>query len=170
MNLKLVALVACGAYGAWYVAIGGRQISEEHVRDLYHDYWSAFDKGDGKAVCSLFSDDVSGNFKSTSRSMHVKESIDKATACSAVDDFYQSKKHLEESIGQDLHTNFEYTIKSISISPDKKSATVEVLTEVRIGTEQKSLLDMRSDQVDKIKRSLGRAQFVQSDGTVSFYK
>jgi len=45
-----------------------------------------------------------------------------------------------------------------------------VLMEIRIGTEQGSLLDMRSTQVDVIKRNFGKAQFVQSDGSVSFFK
>lgn len=170
MNMKAIAVVGCLAYGIWYAAIGGRQINEGHVRDLYKEYWSAFDRGDGKAVCELFSDTVSGRFTSTSRSMPVKETLDKAAACSSVDDFYQAKKQLEEKAGEELYTNFEYTIKSIEISPDNKTATVEVLTEMRIGTERGALLDMRSSQIDKVKRSFGQARFSQSDGTVSFYR
>jgi hypothetical protein len=170
MNIKLIALAACAGYGIWFTAIGGRQLTTEHVAALYQNYASAYDRGDGKAVCDLFSDDVRGRFFSTSRSMPVNEVVTKASVCSSVDDFYRSKKQLEEALGRELYTNIEYTINSITIAPDKKSATAEILMEMRIGTEQAALLDMRSTQTDVIKRSFGKAQFVQSDGSVSFYK
>ncbi len=118
----------------------------------------------------MFSDSVHGRFSSTSRTMPVKEIVSKAVVCSAVDDFKRSKKQMEDAIGNELYTNIEYTIKSISVAPDKKSASAEVLMEIRIGTEQGALLDMRSTQVDVIKRNFGKAQFVQSDGSVSFFK
>lgn len=171
MNTKLlIAFAATAAYGLWYAAIGGRQITEGHVAALYRDYVSAFDRGDGKAVCDLFSDKVHGRFVSTSRTMPVKEVLDKAAACTAVDDFYRAKQQMEEAAGHELHTNFEYTLQSIDIAPDKKSARVQVRMEVRIGTERGALLDMRSTQTDIIQRRFGKAQFVQSDGSVSFYR
>lgn len=170
MNIKLIALAGCIGYGIWFVAIGGKQIATEDVEELYRQYGSAFDRGDGKAVCDLFNDGVTGKYKSTSRSMPVKELVSKASVCSSVDDFYQTKKQLENATGQELYTNFAYTINSISISPDKKTATVDVLMEMRIGTEQGALFDMRSTQTDVIKRSFGKSRFVQTDGSVSFYK
>lgn len=170
MNLKLMALVACAGYGIWFAAIGGRQLSPEHVQTLYRDYASAFDRGDGQAVCDLFSDRVHGRFRSSSRTMPVNEVISKASACASVDDFYRTKKQLEDTVGHELHTNIEYTIQSIAIAPDKKTATVEVLMEMRIGTEQGALLDMRSTQTDVIQRRFGKAEFVQSDGSVSFFR
>jgi hypothetical protein len=167
--MKLVAGVCAAAFGIWYAMVGGRQIDESHVRHLYAEYMSAFDKGDGKAVCEMFDDKVSGSFRSTAPSIRVNETIDKATACAAVDDFYQKKKKLEALSGEEMHTNLEFTINAIEISPDKKSATVDVLMEMRIGTERKSLMDMRSQQTDKVIRKFGNAKFVQSDGVVSFY-
>lgn len=170
MNIKFIAITACAGYGIWFSAIGGKQVTPEHVEALYRDYVSAFDRGDGKAVCDMFSDSMHGRFSSTSRTMPVREVVSKASACTSVDDFYRSKKQMEDILGHELHTNIEYTIKSISVAPDKKSASAEVLMEMRIGTEQGALLDMRSTQIDIIKRNFGKAQFVQSDGSVSFYK
>lgn len=171
MNIKfLVVTATCVAYGVWFALIGGKQVSTEHVEALYKDYASAFDRGDGKAVCALFSDRIHGKFTSTSRTMPVRESIDKKAVCSSVEDFYRTKKQLEAAAGAELYTNIEYTIKSISIAPDKKSASAQVLMEMRIGTERGPLLDMRSTQTDVIQRTWGKTQFVQSDGSVSFYK
>lgn len=45
-----------------------------------------------------------------------------------------------------------------------------MLLELRLGTENTTLLDMRSTQTDVIKRSFGKAQFVQTDGVVRFYR
>jgi hypothetical protein len=169
MSMKLVAIVCAAAFAVWYAAVGGRQIDEGHVRHLYEEYLAAFDKGDGKAVCEMFDDKVSGSFRSTAPSMRVNETITKSTACAAVDNFYLAKKKFEEISGEEMHTNLEFTINAIAISPDKKSATVDVLLEMRIGTERKSLLDMRSTQTDKVIRNFGSAKFIQSDGVVSFY-
>jgi hypothetical protein len=170
MNIKFIAIAVCAGYGIWFAAIGGKQVTSEHVEALYRDYAAAFDRGDGKAVCDMFSDSVHGRFNSTSRTMPVKEVVSKAVVCASVDDFKRSKKQMEDAVGNELYTNIEYTIKSISVAPDKKSASAEVLMEIRIGTEQGALLDMRSTQVDVIKRNFGKAQFVQSDGSVSFFK
>ena len=170
MNFKLVALAGCAAYGIWFAAVGGKQVSEAHVAELYRQYASAYDRGDGEAVCKLFSDDVHGKFSSTSRAMPVREVVNKDIACASVDEFYASKKQLEASLGHELHTNIEYTIHSIRIAPDKRSATAEVLLELRLGTENTTLLDMRSTQTDVIKRSFGKAQCVQTDGVVRFYR
>lgn len=170
MNLKLIALFGCIGYGIWFATVDGKRVTEQHVEALYRDYLAAYDRGDGKAVCELFSDNFSGQFSSTSRSMPVQEVMSKTAACSAVDNFKQSKLKLENAVGHELHTNFEFNIKSITIAPDKKSATVDAQLETRIGTEQGPVLDMRSKQTDVIRRSFGKAQFVQSDGVVSFFK
>ena len=170
MNIKWIAFAVCIGYGLWYALVGGKQVAPEHVEALYRDYASAFDRGDGKAVCDAFSGDFHGRFSSTSRTMKVKEVVSKATACTAVDDFRQAKKKLEEAVGHELYTNIEYTINSITIAPDKKSAKAEVLLEIRVGTEQGPLLDMRSTQTDVIRRNFGTARFVQSDGSVSFFR
>lgn len=170
MNFKAIGLLVCIGYGIWYLAIGGKQLNEQQVADLYRDYVSAFDRADGKAVCELFSDQVQGRFKSTSRTMPVKEVVDKASVCTAVDEFYRDKKTMEDAVGHELYTNIEYTIHKITVSPDRRTATAEVLLEMRIGTESGPLLDMRSTQTDVIQRSLGKAHFVRTDGTVSFYR
>src|SRR5450830_1570852 len=171
MNRQTIfILIAAVAFGAWYAKVGGRKVTKEHVEALYSDYISAFDRGDGEAVCKLFSDDVSGRFRSTSRSMPVNEVTSKASACSAVDNFKTAKARLEQAVGREPYTNLEYTIGNITVAADGRSATAEVLLEFRIGTEESAILDMRSTQVDVIKRNFGKSQFSQSDGTVSFYK
>ncbi|MBL8404817.1 MAG: hypothetical protein JNL16_09790 [Dechloromonas sp.] len=170
MGFRRLIVVGCIAFGIWFVVIGGKKIEEKHIYDLYNEYTAAFASEDAKKVCDMFDDKVTGHFQSTSRSMPVRPSITKSAACSSVDEFYQSMRKLEEATGQELYANFEYTIKNIEISPDKKTATVNVLMEMRVGTENGALLDMRSNQTDVINRNLGKVRFVQSNGSVSFFK
>ena len=170
MSIKFLILAACAGYGIWYAAVGGKQLDEKHVAALYRDYASAYDREDNEAVCELFSDRLHGQFSNKNRSPLVKPAISKASACSSVAEFYGLKRQLEGAAGHPLHTNINVSIQSITIAPDKKSATAEVLFEKRIGTETSTLFDMRSTQTDVIERDFGKAYFVQSDGSVSFFK
>jgi hypothetical protein len=169
MRLMAIVMLGCAAYGAWYVAVGGKRLNEEQVRDLYQQYHAAFEREDAKAVCDMYDDKISGQFSSTSKAYPVKESLDKASACSAVADFYETKHKLEEKTGHALETNFDVHVQSIELSADRQTATVEVLTEMRIGTEQASIVDMRVQHTDKVTKNLGKARFLQSDGSASFF-
>lgn len=170
MNLKWMALVACAGYGIWFAAVGGKRIDNEHVNSLYKEYAAAYLHADGKALCDLFGDNVHGAFSSKARSILVDEVVSKASACSSMDNFLLVKKELEASAGQELSMNIDYSVQSITIAPDRQSAVAEVLLETRVGHAQKALLDMRATRTDVIRRSFGKAQIVQSDGTVSFYR
>jgi hypothetical protein len=171
MNVKnIFILTVVIIVGTWYFKVGGSKVSRAHVEVLYADYMAAFDRGDGKAVCEFFSKEVSGSFQSTSKSFPVNEHITKESVCSSVDNFQAAKDQLEKAVGHELYTNFEYTINDVAISPDGKSATAKVVLEFRIGTEQRSILDMRSTQVDVIERSLGKTYFKKTSGTVSFFR
>jgi hypothetical protein len=113
MNFKpVIVLFILVIGGTWYGLVGGKQINESHVRQLYSDYFSALDKRDGKAVCDLFSEKISGKFKSTSPSMPVKEEITKANVCASVEELYETKEKLEKASGEEFFFNFDYTIKS----------------------------------------------------------
>lgn len=166
----LLVVVGLALAGIWYAAIGGKKIDESHVRQWYADYLAAFDRQDGKAACALFDAKVSGRFRSGSPSIPVKEIVDKASVCAAVDEFHEAKRKLEAAAGTELYTNFELTVNAITISPDRKTATAEVLVEMRVGTAQRALLDMRSTQTDVMTRHLGKTRVVQSDGVVRFFR
>lgn len=170
MKLKLLALAGVSAFALWFALVGGRQMSQDDVRLHYARYASAFDRADAKAVCDLFDERVHGRFRSTSSRIKVPEVVSKAQACQSVDEFQRVRRQLQEATGQEMFTNIEYTITDIALSPDRKTATVQVLMEMRVGTSQGALIDMRSTQTDVIQRRWGRTRFVQTDGSVSFYR
>lgn len=170
MRKSWILLLIAAAAALWFTTVGGRRIDESHVRAFYRDYLAAYDANDGKAFCDLFDTKVTGQYTSTSRSMAVTPTFDKAAACAAVGELHDRKRALEARSGRELHTNFEVMIQSVVVAPDRKSATVEVLIESRIGDEKGALYDRRSQQTDTLTRRFGKTRVVRSDATVSFYR
>ena len=170
MNIKTIAIAILAGYGIWYTAVGGRQLDERKVSALYGELYSAYAKEDEKAICALYGDELAGGFTSRVRSPLVYADFTKAQACASSGDFFRLKQQLETATGKTLYANVDLSIKSISISSDKKTATVDVLVEKRIGTPQELLFDMRATQTDVVQRDFGKAFFTRSEGTVNFYK
>ncbi len=170
MNGKLILLIAGAAAVAWYGLIGGKKVDEDKVQAMYRDYMSAFDRGDSKAVCEFFHEKLTGEVRYQSRVVPELQTVNKAKACAAVDEFRDAKQKLEAQVGHELYTNLGMTVQSIKVAADKKSAEVEVLLEMRIGTEQGALLDARSTQRDVIKANWGKLQFVESHALVKYYQ
>ena len=166
--MRRMLIVGAVVFGLWYAFVGGRSIKETHVYDLYNEYWNAFAAGDSKTVCSLFDSEFSAVVRTRTPAGQVEEAAGKSQACEGTDKFFAMKKAMEEKAGEELFINTEYTVDEIAISPDEKTATVRVSSEVRIGTEKRLFLKIRESQTDKIVRSLGKARFIATDGDISF--
>jgi hypothetical protein len=170
MIAKLILVLAGAAAVAWYGLVGGKKVDEDKVQAMYRDYMSAFDRGDAKAVCDFFHEKLTGEARYQSHVTPAIQTLNKAKACAAVDEFRETKQKLEAQVGQELYTNLEMTVQSVNVAVDKKSAEVEVLLEMRIGTEQRPLLDARSTQRDVVKANWGKLQFVESHAVVKYYQ
>ena len=79
------------------------------------------------------------------------------------------KSAAEQKAGLELSINVEYTIGAIEIAKDKKSATVQVDSEIRMGTETPLYLKINESQTDTLVRKLGTVKFVATEGVVSLY-
>jgi ketosteroid isomerase-like protein len=163
---KALLLLILGA-AAWYYLVEGRKVKESHVRALYDHYWAAVDDNDSDAVCKMFDDKFSSVVRTRTPAGPVEERGTKQTACEGTEKFFELKKKMEERSGQTLYVNTEYTVDSITVNADGKSATARMVSEVRIGTEQRAFLTMRETQTDTIIRRYGRARFLDSDGEIS---
>lgn len=97
----------------------------------------------------------------------VEESAGKTQACEGTDKFHAMKGELERKAGVELFVNTEYTIDRIDISADRRTATVQLHTEVRIGTEQRLYLKMQETQTDTLVRRFGTTRFLSTQGVVS---
>jgi hypothetical protein len=166
MDLKKIILLICAGVGLWFAwnAANNRDLTEEHINALYSEAWRAFINNDGKAYCALFSDDLSGSSETRMQGMPVeRKTITRKDACAAVDDLYTLKREMEEKAKITLYFNYDLRVDSVTLAPDKKSATVTSHDEIRIGTERGALLTFQTQTTDKLRRHSGKIQIFQSD-------
>ncbi|MDR1889184.1 MAG: hypothetical protein LBQ81_07400 [Zoogloeaceae bacterium] len=170
MNLKVIVLMVCAGYGIWFALIGGKQIEEAHVHTLYNQLQSSFVRGDIKTYCGLISDEVSGKVRLLSRQQSMREetSVDKASLCASAEAFHQSLEQLK-NMAMTRRQNFSYNdtadVTSITISPDRKMATVETVGDFNVQIGGKTVFSVHSTSVDQLKRNFGRTKIVHVDGT-----
>ncbi|MDR2165446.1 MAG: hypothetical protein LBO79_07485 [Zoogloeaceae bacterium] len=172
MDLKKTILLICAGIGLWFAwdATSNRALTKERVLDLYREAGRALMSNDGEAYCRLFSDDLSGNSETRMPGMPVeRKTITQKDACAVVDELYTLKRKMEEKARVALHVNHEFMIASVTLAPDRKSATVEFNDEIRIGTERGAALTLRSRQTDRIRQRSGKIRIFQSDGSMEIF-
>ncbi|HJV53693.1 MAG TPA: hypothetical protein VJ652_19660 [Noviherbaspirillum sp.] len=167
--MRIFLLIVLAAVALWYAVVGGRRIDESHVYALYDKYWGAFIEGDGKAVCELFDKRFAATVTTKTPAGDVEESAGKEQACEGTDKFYAMKRELERRTGVELFVNSEYAIDRIELSADRKTATVQLHTEIRIGTEQRLYLKMTETQTDTLVRKFGTTRFLATQGAISMF-
>ncbi|WP_085315855.1 hypothetical protein [Derxia lacustris] len=160
-----ILLVLLGATVAY--ALGpARKIDEAGVHRLYRAYSQGMLDEDSAALCRMYDDKFRGHASRPAPGGGVEESLDKAGACESLPRLLELKRRLSEQIGEELYINADYEIRSITLSPNGKKATVEVDTELRIGTEQRLVLLLRATETDTVIRELGREKFLTSDAVL----
>ncbi|MDR3353206.1 MAG: nuclear transport factor 2 family protein [Zoogloeaceae bacterium] len=172
MDLKKIILLICVSIGLWFAwdAANNRALTEERIFELYREAGRALMNNDGKAYCALFSDDLSGNSETRMPGMPVeRKAIAKKDACAAVDDLHALKRKMEEGAKVTLYFNHEFHMDSVTLAPDKKSATVTSREEIRIGTERGAILTLQSRSTDKLRQRSGKIQVFQSDSSMTAF-
>ena len=166
MKFKVIVLILVVGYGVWFAAIGGKQINEDQVWKLYQQSRDAFSNRDVKAYCGMISDDMSGEIEVISPASRTGKnviSVNKEMLCSSLDEFHQNKEKIEKATGKEIYFSILQKLNSVSISSDKKVATTEVESELRMGIEGGALiLSVKSYQTDEIRRNFGKAKFFRT--------
>ncbi|MDR1888863.1 MAG: hypothetical protein LBQ81_05710 [Zoogloeaceae bacterium] len=171
MSLKVIVLIICIGVVIWFVTIGRVQITEENVRALYEQSEAAFERADGKAYCDLFSDDMSGKFTSRAPSAPISnttDTINKRFVCASVARFYSSQEEMARKAGRLINVKRSYETKSISISPDKKSATAEVQTDIRWVADIGEIMILKIHQNDQIEIKSGKIKFSKREAVGTY--
>jgi hypothetical protein len=167
MRRLLIFFLALAAL--WYYFVGGRRMDEAQIRTAYDRYWAAFYNDDRKAICDMFDNDFSAKITTETPKGAVTETADRKRACEDTKQFFDMKDAMEAKLGQELYVNMEHTIDSIQLSADRKSATVEMSFEIRIGTEHRLFMKIAGSQTDTAIRRMGKVKFLNSESEVSFY-
>ncbi|HEX5358001.1 MAG TPA: nuclear transport factor 2 family protein [Aquabacterium sp.] len=159
---RIIFLLTLLAVASWWLLVGGRQISETHVRAFYEDYERATLARQPEAMCALLDERFSASGKVTIHGRETSQTTQsKAETCESFKELYQTWAELGEKMGGLLQLDSTYTIHSIKISPDGHSATVEISTALDVGG---TLMQIRSHSTDTLVRRNGLVRMLRSDG------
>jgi len=160
MKKVSLLIIAIGIAG-WWLLVGGRTITDAHVRDFYRAQEHATLSRQPDALCALLDDRFKSKGTVSLLEHQSRESQNKAQTCEALAELYQTWADLGEKMGGILQLDSSYTIHSITISADGRSATAEVSTSLDVG---RSMMRIRSRTTDTLIRKNGTVKLLRSDG------
>jgi hypothetical protein len=158
MRIFVVLVIVAGA--GWYWLVGSKRISEDDVHAHYTTQMQALAERDVKSMCNGLDDAYQGTDTIVSRAGRVEESTDKAKACANVERFFANAKQLESQLPGGFQIDTDQRIQSITLSADRKQATVQVNSVVKLGNPQVLLLKFTSQQTDTFVRKNGHLRQV----------
>ncbi|MGB3461490.1 hypothetical protein [Rhodanobacter lindaniclasticus] len=161
---KVVLVVIVIAVAIWYFDIS-RRMTESSIRASYQAQIEALQRFDAKPLCDALDDSYQATVTARG-SARAPSAKDKAGACADLTRTLRRMKTLSERTGGLLEPDYDYEIKSIELADDRKTATVEIASVMRIG----DMTLARSRSVDHLIRRLGRIRSVSSEETVWAYR
>lgn len=162
--MKKLVLVILIAGTAWWYFVGGRKLTEEHVGSFYRDLEVATLERKPEDICALLASDFQSTGTVTVGSKTRPNAQDKSQTCNAYRDLYATWEKLGERMGGTLQLDSDYTIHSIAISPDRKTATVDISTSLDVAG---SIMNIRSRSTDTLIRRNGKVLLLRSAGVGS---
>jgi ketosteroid isomerase-like protein len=148
---KLVLLVVLAALAWWYFD-GSRKLSEEAIREHYQEQLEATASFDTERLCAAMADDYRVTDVSQGLQGQQKLTMDKAQACDALSQSLGMFKQLSDASGGKFRLDIGYEIKSITVSADRKSASVEGISTFKLGDR----LVARTRGTDRLIRRNGK--------------
>ncbi|MGL4409911.1 MAG: hypothetical protein ACRCTU_16130 [Zoogloea sp.] len=164
MKKPLLVVLALGA--AWWYFVGGRKLDETKVRDFYQAQEVATFKREPETLCGLLAKDFHGKYTySTNIPGHPREDEqNKAEGCEGYRQMYANFAELGDKMGGMLTMEYNYTLYSIKIAPDHKSATVDVGYLMNAGG---ALINIRARATETLIRRNGKVLLQRSEGSSS---
>ncbi|HEX6610948.1 MAG TPA: hypothetical protein VF051_09245 [Hyphomicrobiaceae bacterium] len=149
---KAILLVVLAALAWWYFD-GSRRLSEEAIREHYREQLEATASFDTERLCAAMAEDYRANDVSHGPQGQQKLTMDKAQACDSLSQSLGMFKQLSDASGGKFLLDIAYEIKSITISADKKSASVDGLSTFKLG-----------DRL--VARTRGTDRLIRRNGTI----
>ena len=166
-RLKWILIGLVSAVAAWYVWLGSPYISEADVRAYYQSEANWLDEGQPARLCAALDDQYVGHVASVTAAGRVLETTDKAQSCAAVEAFFNSLKKLNDKAGGGVLAHSDVTLQKVHISADRRTATVTVRSQVRVGTEKQLMMQMRSESTDPLVKRRGTVDRLRAEGNTS---
>lgn len=161
---KIVFAIIVIAAAIWYFDLS-RRMTETAIRESYQAQIAALQRFDARPLCDALDDSYQATVTARG-SARAPSAKDKAGACADLTRTLRRMKTLSERTGGLLEPDYDFEIESIKLSDDRKTATVEITSAMRIG----DMTLARSRSVDHLIRRLGRIRSVSSEETVWAYQ
>lgn len=158
MRLLVVVAVACAA--AWYYFVGGAKLDEELVRQFYESESHATLSRDPEALCKLYSSKLQLTQETLLMGQTTSQRMNKQQACDSQRESFRKFEEIGNKADGILTIEYDYTIERIDIAPNRKSATVQTSSTLKMG---EGLMQFRSVTVDELHREWGIVKVAKAD-------
>lgn len=165
MRTLILFLILVATAGWWYF-VGGRKLDDDLVRDYYLQSEQASLHHDHEALCGMLSDDFTATSQVVLGPQRAPSSdtADKAKTCESWRDLFASWERLGEKMGGELQLDAAHEIHSIVLAADRKSAVVDISTQMDVAG---TIMNIRTRTTDQLIRRNGRVLMRRSEGTGS---
>jgi len=155
--LLLATLIAA----SWWYFIGSRTITEGHVVRFYQDLEAATLSRNSEQLCALLDEKFQTVGTVVIEGRRNTSTQDKEQTCEAYSQMYQNFALLGDKMGGMLQLDSSYTINSISIQSDNKSAIVDYTSSLDVAG---TIMNIRSRSTDTLIRRNGKVLMLHSEG------
>lgn len=161
--MKNVFLLALVAGGGWWYWQGGRVLSEESIKGFYQQQAMATLNRNPEALCSQLAPDYQSSSVFISTEGRAKQEENKKQSCDSLNGMYANIEELGDKMGGLLQLDYDYKIKRITISDDKKTALVETSFTLDVAG---SIMNFSGSSVDTLIRRNGKVMVLRSEATM----
>jgi hypothetical protein len=155
--VAMVVLLLLLALGFQMFRSNMSKLDEELVYAYYQKNINATRRFDAKTLCSMYDRKFRAVDVSRGPRGEERTTMDRRQACESLDESMAMMKKLVAKTR--IEPEFKYTIESVSISPDRKQATVQLRASMRIGKR----LSVTSSGTEILVRRMGDVRSLSSD-------
>ena len=164
--MRKIVLLAILAGGSWWYFIGSRTITETHVVKFYQDLEHATLGRNPEALCALLAEDFKAMGTVSMGGRRETATQDRAQTCEGYSSLYQSFEMIGQKMGGMVQLDSSYTINSIAIQPDGKSAIVDYKSSLDVAG---TIMNIRSRSTDPLIRRNGKVLMLHSEGKAKIF-
>lgn len=157
---KLFVMVVMAGAAAWYYFVGGAKLDEDMVRQFYVAEAHATLSRDPQALCALMSSKLVLTQEIQAMGQSVTGTLNKKEACEAQHKAFQQFKDIGDKANAILTIEYDYSIDNIEISPNRKTAVVQVSNILKMGEQ---LMQFRTVSTNQLKREWGIVRIAKAD-------
>jgi len=157
--LKIVATVAALGVAGWYYFIGGAKLDEALIRQFYADQAHATLSRDAEALCKQYAKKLSMKQEILTMGQSQIGTYGRKEACEAQRNTFKTFEELGERAGGILTIDYEYQIERIDIAPNKKSALVQVSSQLKMGD---TFMQFKHVSTDELVREFGTVYLLKA--------